>query len=402
MLLADAGVEVVAFEARDRIGGRLWSVPSGDAFYEAGGEWIDADHERTLDLLEEFGLVPEISKQYPGIVRFQGEECREDAIWPDASADVERVFEAADFAMLDLDDVPWVNYTSFDLDQRSLASFVAEKALSARGRWWLEASLRSDEGEDLDRIGLLGWLCGQLQYLERDGGAMSAYRFPTGAQDFCERMLSASGVTPRLNMPLRRVEREFDQVHLYFEDHSDAFDRVILTIPPPAFRTIVFDPPLHESKEEALAQCGMSRTAKIAFRMRHPVAYRVFVDGPLQQLWDGTRPGGEPVWMAYVNGTEAERLAEAESPEELARAWFAAEFPLHAADVHDVKVMLWTKDPFAGGGFSYLRPGYVLNHMQDIRRPEGPIHFAGEHTATLVGFIEGALESAERAVEEIL
>ena len=40
--------------------------------------------------------------------------------------------------------------------------------------------------------------------------------------------------------------------------------------------------------------------------------------------------------------------------------------------------------------------------MQYIASPVGSIHFAGEHTALWSGFIEGALESAERATKEIL
>ena len=38
--------------------------------------------------------------------------------------------------------------------------------------------------------------------------------------------------------------------------------------------------------------------------------------------------------------------------------------------------------------------------MEHIAPPEGRIHFAGEHTALWSGFIEGALESAERVISE--
>jgi monoamine oxidase len=39
--------------------------------------------------------------------------------------------------------------------------------------------------------------------------------------------------------------------------------------------------------------------------------------------------------------------------------------------------------------------------MEHIATPSSQIHFAGEHTADWIGFVEGALESAERVVAEV-
>jgi monoamine oxidase len=49
-----------------------------------------------------------------------------------------------------------------------------------------------------------------------------------------------------------------------------------------------------------------------------------------------------------------------------------------------------------------MQPGYVVNHRRFIAAPAGRIHFAGEHTASWTGFMEGALESAERVTKEVL
>jgi monoamine oxidase len=40
--------------------------------------------------------------------------------------------------------------------------------------------------------------------------------------------------------------------------------------------------------------------------------------------------------------------------------------------------------------------------MPDIARPEEHVHFAGEHTSSWMGWMEGALESGDRAAREIL
>jgi uncharacterized protein with NAD-binding domain and iron-sulfur cluster len=40
--------------------------------------------------------------------------------------------------------------------------------------------------------------------------------------------------------------------------------------------------------------------------------------------------------------------------------------------------------------------------MPEIARPEGRIHFAGEHTSSWMGWMEGALLSGERAAQEVI
>jgi monoamine oxidase len=62
----------------------------------------------------------------------------------------------------------------------------------------------------------------------------------------------------------------------------------------------------------------------------------------------------------------------------------------------------WQEDPWAGGGWGWTQPGDMRWMFPAMRRPEGRVHFAGEHTSLWIAWMNGALESAERAVEEIL
>jgi monoamine oxidase len=62
----------------------------------------------------------------------------------------------------------------------------------------------------------------------------------------------------------------------------------------------------------------------------------------------------------------------------------------------------WQQDPWARGAYSVFRPGQLTSWLPEIRRPEGRIHFAGEHTSLLHASIEGALASGVRAAGEIM
>jgi monoamine oxidase len=64
-------------------------------------------------------------------------------------------------------------------------------------------------------------------------------------------------------------------------------------------------------------------------------------------------------------------------------------------------VKVWDNDPWVRGAFGFLRPGEVGSLDRFIARPEGRIHFAGEHASSLRGWIQGALESALRVTREV-
>ncbi|GHH79106.1 hypothetical protein GCM10018793_30990 [Streptomyces sulfonofaciens] len=61
----------------------------------------------------------------------------------------------------------------------------------------------------------------------------------------------------------------------------------------------------------------------------------------------------------------------------------------------------WLRDPYAYGEASVLLPGQHTEIFPDIPTPEGPLHFAGDHTSLKPAWIEGALESAVRAALEV-
>jgi monoamine oxidase len=62
----------------------------------------------------------------------------------------------------------------------------------------------------------------------------------------------------------------------------------------------------------------------------------------------------------------------------------------------------WDEYPWAGAAFSFLGPGDQRSYLKDASDPEGSCHFAGEHCSTEQAFMQGALRSALRAVEEIV
>ena len=61
----------------------------------------------------------------------------------------------------------------------------------------------------------------------------------------------------------------------------------------------------------------------------------------------------------------------------------------------------WQLDPYSLGAYSLFLPGQITSWLPEIIRPEGRIHFAGEHTSIYSASMEGAIESGVRAAKEI-
>lgn len=408
MLLERAGVRVKLFEARHRVGGRMFTADEGGgAVYEAGGEWIDSDHLRCVDLLREFNWEPSEPANWPRKLVFKGRECTDVTLWNDALEDDLRVEAAAREMCRAVRQPPWLNDHLADLDRQVLGDFLREQTSSERGLWWVTAKYRSDEGDDPDRIGLLGWLSGYMHYLDREGEEMSAFRFPGGASRLFDRMLRTLDADPSFGAELRRVRQDSGGVTLVFEKGEARVDHVVLTLPPPALERVVFEPALSVEKRCAVEACRMGRAIKMVWEFDRPWweeagwGGSMLCEGPIQQTWDGSQADA-PLLTAYICGDQAAEWTKLGDPIRAGIYELAQLFPQAANSFQRGWIHDWNADPYAQGGFSHLAPLYVLEHLKHIAPPEGRIHFAGEHTARWIGFIEGALESAERVAAEIV
>ncbi len=407
MLLEKAGIDVQMFEARGRPGGRMHCADEGDgALYEAGGEWIDADHHRVLSLLSEMGIEPDVRGHWPQKLVFRGHSTTEHLVWSEALEDDLRIEGVAKELCQNLKPNPWESVDSEDLDKRNLADFLREHTSSESGLWWVTSKLRSDEGDDLERIGLLGWLSGYMHYLDRDGDVMSAYRLPGGSRKLAEQVISGLRGTINFGSVLERVTQNGDGVLLQFENGISQVDKVILTLPPPCLEHVVFEPALSVHKRCAIEACEMGRATKIVWQFDKPWwkdldwGGSMLCDGPLQQTWESGLAEA-PLLTAYICGEESVKWGQLGDPVNAGLYELCQLFP--QAKEHFLRGWCheWNRDPFSLGAFSHLAPGYVLEHMKHIAPHSGRIFFAGEHTSLWIGFLEGALESAERVVREI-
>jgi monoamine oxidase len=110
--------------------------------------------------------------------------------------------------------------------------------------------------------------------------------------------------------------------------------------------------------------------------------------------------------LGFVGGPEAREMATMAPAERRAAvlACFERLFGSRAAQPLDYAEQAWAAEEWSGGGpTSNFGPGGWSDCGPALREPVGRIHWAGTETATVwSGYMEGALQAADRAVAEVL
>ena len=133
----------------------------------------------------------------------------------------------------------------------------------------------------------------------------------------------------------------------------------------------------------------------------------VVADGdPLTVVFDNTTEEGIPILLGFIVGQPA-RLWGTRPLEQRRAAVMNALVRYFGPDAHQsigYREKDWAQEPFTCGcPIAVPTPGMWSIHGAELRKPIGRIHWAGTETATEgMGFMEGALQSAERAAQDIL
>lgn len=193
--------------------------------------------------------------------------------------------------------------------------------------------------------------------------------------------------------------------------------RAIITIPPVLWTGIKWSPPLSESKALISDRLAMPAYSKIVFvfardwwRPQFSGAV-LFLEGPIQFIRETSVPA-KACWTLTCFATGAKGFDWGrQSKDARRRAAWQALTSAFASWVDDIPEpvaaheMLWERHEYIWGAPSATWPPGMLGQgmQKDLKTPHHHVHFAGSETATTFkGFLEGGLQAAHRAVEEVV
>ena len=188
-------------------------------------------------------------------------------------------------------------------------------------------------------------------------------------------------------------------------------ERVIITLPFSVLREVELRAPLSDAKRRAIAELRSTSVTRIYVQTStRPwktlgLAGCAATDLPVMYLNDQsiTQPGPAGILESYSAGPRARFWAALPPAERHAQAVAQLDqvYPGMAAATVATASKCWDEDEFARGDYCYFEAGELGRLMPVLGRPEGRLHFAGEHTSCMPGWMEGAFESGHRAAAEV-
>ncbi len=397
--LRAAGRDVMTLEARDRLGGRVWTTLDLAPFpVELGAEYIHGERVVTWGWLQEFGLDAVDARRGEGWWAFAGGKLLDPkgfaALMPihpfDDLCDAASAWESATATM----------ETALRVWARGNATRQLETAWSL----WNSAAC-VDRGADLDQLGVDTFL--EATY---PGDGDGNFRVRGGYNSVFER--AASLLDVRLGTPVTAVEWGGHGATVHSGSMAVACEHVIVTLPLGVLKAgvVTFDPPLPAWKRDAVERLGVGHVGTVVLVFDAPFwpedMCGFFTDLDAQSWivpgWDW--PQRAPVLRALMGGRAAERFETA--PEAVAKAVRELEMVFGvglAGRLHKGLFAGWGTDPWARTGYSYVPPG-GRGLRAALAEPVGRVlFFAGEATHVVrPGTVHGAIESGERATTEVL
>jgi monoamine oxidase len=384
--LAQGGCEVVVLEARDRVGGRVWSqvlIP-GDprTLIERGAEFVLDGYDVLREVVAEVGL-----KLADTDMSYYQREPRDGG--PVSTA---AVSECA----------AWVAGAAAAAPQGTSLAEVAARWAGAPAA--LTAYLSRMETTE-------GVSAGQLSAaVAKDAtagfGARPSWRVAGGNQQVATGLAARLGPAVRLASPVRSVQQDHRGVHLATAAGTVTGDAAVIAVPMAVLRRLPIVPPVPGRQRAAWQRSGLAHNAKLHMRLNRPAAASAVQSVP-GRFWTWTAADAtgrvQPVLHAFA-GTEQglSALAVAAGPATWA-ARAAALRPELDTDQAGAVLTTWNDDPWAGESYSADTLTAAPGDADIVAAPSGRIHFAGEHTAGhWAGLMEGALRSGQRAAGEVL
>lgn len=383
-----AGAKIAVLEARDRVGGRLFSGRVAGALVDLGGQWMTPGQSRLEALARELGV---------GIERHD----RSGRALADQRGGLRAAF-AQWFAMRRIERL--MEQPGRELDRQGLAEFLRTiKNPIARERIGLHADLVF--ATDPSTLSLLYYLHAMHATAGFRPQGTDEFRFAGGAQRLAERLGDEVGDRVHINEPVTSIVQTQDSISV----NGYEARRAVLAIPPRLVGGIAVELPpaarqyVEHSFGGPVVKC-FAAYERAFWRERGLSGESYHVRGTVRATVEIA--GSPPALLGFVVGAEAARWPARDPAER--RADVLATFAQLTGRAPPDRPPLdyleydWGSDRWSAGCVPGLPPG-VLSAGARWREPLGRLHVAGTESATRwPGYMEGAIEAGERAAGEVL
>jgi monoamine oxidase len=417
LILQRWGYEVEVVEARDRVGGRLWTLDHVPGSPEGGGNVIGANYGRVIHTAHSLNVpLRTPPRTLPSDYEIGGQRIyRQD--WATSPynplPDGWRATAPGRLVGKLNEDNPLLRTRAWHDPALMAADQPADRGLRALG--FPEAAIHlinanNSYGNNLSDTSLMALYRVMGEFGRLSGPALAVMEAVAGNMRLPEAMATQLAQPVATGETVKALSQSAAGVRATLNSgRTIEADAALLALPVPALRQIALDLP--ESQQTAMAGVDYHKIVQLHCVVDAPFweasgwGGSWWTDGLLGRIFTRPMPDSERYNMTiWINGDSCDAL-NALDDETCTNTILQALWKLvpNAQEVTSVgQLVRWTNDPFAGGSWALWRPGQAGSNHAAISAPAGRLFFAGEHTAEAYRGMEAAMESGERAALEIM
>ncbi|GAA3675318.1 flavin monoamine oxidase family protein [Arthrobacter ginkgonis] len=403
--LGNRGHRVVVLEARDRLGGRVFTENRLGRTLELGGNWLHWTQPHVWAEVTRYGLEVSRGPRSEETYWLAGDQVRRgnlDDFMNLIDPGMTRLLEDTT-KWIPRPDAPLTNPDLAEVDRYNLQEMLDKLDLSEDERNANEAAWVGHFNAPLDQcayVNALRWTAGSSGHWHLMHEASAIYRLKDGNDGLVNAIAADANADIRLDSPVTSIRHHEDgAVVTYGEDKRIWAQKVVITLPQNILHRLDVEPALSEGKLAPSRERTASQGVKAWIRVKGPIkpffAYSA-QDKPLSVI--RTEFVGEDDAVLVGFGADANRIdvTDKDQVQAAIRVW------RDDLEVLEVTGHKWGEDPYAEETWQIQRPGQLTKYHAAQQASEGVLHFASSDTANIwAGFFDGAIESGLRAAREI-
>ena len=424
--LDQAGYNVILIEARSRPGGRVrtYRDPFADNLYaEMGAEYVDSTDNLVKQYCKVFGLEVLPAKQYDGVyvrgnrLSMNGLKSGTDSLPFEGTLKGKLFGQEVQYIQKWIDLVKQKGETSHEvlaLDKMSIEEML-KKGGAPKDIIDLYTYTNATESTTVpSKMSAL--------YMVLANARTSAFSEDTvegrifGGNDKLPKAFAKKlGSKIKYSRALKRLVFDSKGATATVTENkkSESINAIkcVLAIPASILRTINIEPGFSSNKTYCIQKQDYGHVMKIAMQYRkrfwdgkNSIGQRVFTDTPLRRIYHFSidQPGPRGILLTFTSGEDAKKLGRLNEEKRMKIAQNTCKniWPEAPQYWENGVTKYWNEDPWVKASYSIA--GIGQKGFKDIlAKPEGPIFFAGEHTAIYRASMNGAIESGLRVTEEL-
>ncbi|XP_048885557.1 amine oxidase [flavin-containing] B-like [Brienomyrus brachyistius] len=430
-LLKESGLTVVVLEARDRVGGRTYTVTGSKFKYvDLGGAYIGPTQNCILRLARELGVRTYLVNEKEHLVHYtKGKAHPFRGPFPPAwnllvYLDYNNLWRTLDSLGRQIPaEAPWTCSHAEEWDNMTMRELIDKICWTRTAKDFARLFVNVNVTSEPHEVSVLWFLwyvkqCGGTRRIFSTSNGGQERKFVGGSGQISERIAEQLRGSVMLNQPVVRVSQNAEGVSvetLTGDKYKGGY--IISAIPPGLTMNIHYEPGLPPIRNQLIQRVPMGSIIKCMMYYKRPFwkekgyCGTMMIedeDSPISMTLDDTKPDGScPCIMGFILARKARELihlTKDERKQQICQIYSKVLGTTDALQPLHYEEKDWCGEQYSGGCYAaYFPPGTYRQFSRALREPFGRLFFAGTETATKwSGYMDGAVQAGERAAREVL